>query len=349
MSDPADFCPDGKWVTDDYDEEEALVKCAENNFTPYGMAHEEEITANAISTLNPPGRPSTATAGLGVEAAYFASRQNVSFTPFYTLGGPTTHFGGHGLDPFSGAGWGNKRARMRTIGTDEENWMLKLAEESRMMDARLREFRQERLVELEGEDATRGWVYALERTTEEDVNDGRGNLDALRMPGLQPPTMERKRSGLSREVSLPFKGLDDGEDDALTPLPQEAGDDDAMAGSEGGLDQSAIKDYTTPGGRIIVQSEQEAIRDQSRYNWGLGSWTAGTIKAAYEVGPSPSGQIADTRIASYSDAAYPAVYPTPTVDSGADIRVSRPELVVRFIKAELCSEHSHWSRGTRTC
>ena len=173
---------DGKWVTDDYDEDVAMAKCVENGFTPHALAHDDDIVANAMSTVQLPGRPS--------------ERQAMTLTPFYTVGGPTTHFAGSGVNPWSEAGWGNKRAKLRGSGINEENWMLKSAEDCRALDVQLREYRAERLVELEGVDATRGWVYAQESKTDERL-----------------PEVERK----SAFELTPAKV----DDEALTPLPGE--------------------------------------------------------------------------------------------------------------------------------
>src|SRR5690349_12621998 len=89
------------------------------------------------------------------------TKSSFSLAPFYTLGGPTTHFAGNGADPWSEAGWGNKRAKLRGQGVSEEDWMLRTAEETRKVDGQLREYREERLQVLEGADAA-VWVWAQE-------------------------------------------------------------------------------------------------------------------------------------------------------------------------------------------
>ena len=96
-------------MTDDYYEDESLTKCAENGFTPYAPALDDDIIADAVSLMQPQGRPPAANADL-------AARGNISLSPWYTLGGPTTHFAGNGADPWSEAGWGHKRAKLRNAG-----------------------------------------------------------------------------------------------------------------------------------------------------------------------------------------------------------------------------------------
>lgn len=281
---------DGKWVTDDYYEDESLAKCPEQGFTPYAPALEEDIIANALSLMQPQGRPPTnpnaahhdssmAVAGVG------GARSAMNLTPFYTLGGPTTQFAGNGADPWSEAGWGIKRAKLRTWGVTEEDWMLRTAEECRRIDGMLRELREDRLEVLEGKDAE-AWVHYRWNATEEakepestgpmegpngDVGDG----------ALRPPLPDRKRSGLSQEV-IPKEEEDADGDVEMSAEP------DTMAvepkNSQDATEQREMPEGATPGGSIIVQKPDEEAAMRTKWNCGFGSLKPGVVKAVYEVG-----------------------------------------------------------------
>ena len=308
MRNPADFhiehsfsdaASDGRWVTDDFDEEEALQKCQENGFTPYGAAHDDEIAANAMSNLQPIGRPSTAYL-TGYDPSI--ARQNV-LAPLYTVGGTTTQFGSSGVDPWSDAGWGGKRTKLRAIGVGDEDWMFRTAEEGRMVNEQLRQARGERLQVLEGVDAIRGWVYALQRTRDgikPDVRRGasmrppdRANQNGRdKSPDLlKPPAPEPRRSTLNQEITM--------EDEVLTPLTGSVSDDNIVGANANGDGPSDIREAQdagslaleggpngverTPGGKIVVQTLEEARAHAAKYNWGLGQWQPGVIRAIYEV------------------------------------------------------------------
>lgn len=251
----ADGFAAGKWVTDDYYEDEALAKCEANGFTPYATAYEDEIIANAMTSMQPQGRPSQ-----NVSTDQVAQRPAVSLAPFYTLGGPTTQFAGNGADPWSEAGWGNKRGKLRGQGVGEEDWMLRTAMDCRRIDRELKETREERLKVLEGVDATKGWVYAMEEGTERgDGNDGYLKAAA--------PGMERKRSGLSQEVTFGPIPVDEN-----APEPRR---------ENGSLLPELEK---TPGGTIVVRKPEEEDRGSGIWRWGVGrEWKPGVIRAAYEV------------------------------------------------------------------
>ncbi|KAK4690013.1 chromatin structure-remodeling complex protein RSC7, partial [Tremellales sp. Uapishka_1] len=169
----------GKWVTDDYYEDESLAGCAENGNTPYATIQEDELAAYA----NDQQRPQQSNQ---METSKFI----YSLTPFYTIGGATTQFAGTGVDPWSDGGWGNRRAKLRGAGVGEQDWMAKTAFEVRRIDRELRDEREERIGVLEGVDGTRGWVWAEERLAEDKAMD----------LGLRPPPPPRGRSTLSQEV-----------------------------------------------------------------------------------------------------------------------------------------------------
>ena len=136
---------------------------------------------------------------------------------------------------------------MRAAGISEEDWMLITAEESRRVDATLKEYRAERLEILQGVEASRGWVYPMENMPDESQTNG-----------LRPPML----SDLSREVNVERIDEDVGED-AIAMRREQDGE-------------------KHPEGKIIVQTtqaEEEYFRQKS-----LGrAWKLGIIRAAYEV------------------------------------------------------------------
>lgn len=290
--------PDAKWVTDDYYEDEALAKCAENGYTPHAPVHEEEIMATVSSNTNKGDRER--------EALTSAIKTNV-LSPFYTLGGPSTHFGGSGVDPWTEGGWGNRRAKLRGVGVTESDWMYRTALDCRMIDSTLRSYREERVGTLEGDDL-KGWVWTNENKVE-DQDDQVDKLEVVDSPkvematlglssaaGLKPPT-ERKRSGLSREVTFEPELEQPITEEALTPLPATDADADVS------MDASDIVQTPAPeeeeedpisaaldginGERgepeVRIETADEVIRHQARWSHGTGSWESGTIRAAYEV------------------------------------------------------------------
>lgn len=291
---------DGKWVTDDYYEDECLAKCAENGFTPHATVHEDEIVANALNSME---RPQQTRGGLGETNT--ASFRQYSFVPFYALGGPSTHFGGNGADPWTDAGFGNKRAKLRNSGVSEEDWMLRVAEECRRVDETLKEYRAERVGVLEGQDL-KGWTFHTERITDGDrptadttaaatgeagmtsKAEGAGTPAPGEDDHLKPPGITRKRSGLSREVTFePDTAVDRTELTATSTMAKEGGGDMRTEVDDEPVDgpPQARSDATerTAGGKIIVQSAEDEARWRDKLGWGKGSWKAGVIEAVYEV------------------------------------------------------------------
>lgn len=284
-------------MTDDYYEDDMLAKCPELGYTPHVEATEDEIMGEVMQHTGGAGRVPTGVArDLGPQASAF------SLTPFYTLGGPTTHFAGSGSDPWTEAKWGHKRQKLRSLGVTEQDWLYRTAEETRRIDQQLRDYREERIVELEGSDATRGWVYASEQRTDgraglskaaaarQDSVDSRLDEEPEESSGglLKPPAPERRRSHLSQEVRLvgdldakASATVERAESAALTPLPGGVTPDDAL-GAAGGA---------ASGGMIVVQTEEEERVMRAAHQWGLGmEWRAGVVKAAYEVGADLTGR-----------------------------------------------------------
>jgi chromatin structure-remodeling complex protein RSC7 len=282
-----------------------LAKCAENGFTPYAPVQEEEILA--------------ATHGIAGVRGDREREQLVSITktnalsPFYTLGGPSTHFGGAGIDPWSEGGYGNRRARLRGAGVTAEDWMYRTAIESRGIDELLKGYRDERVGLLDGKDLN-GWVWMSEEKTDRPSQIqtqskpeiGNGESPKTLPSGLKPPTMDRQRSGLSREVTFEpeptiFKegqGQGDGEqhpdwvnqdyDNSMEMIKEvEEGPSGSGVPTSNLTSLSDIVDSTNlePKAEIRVETEQEAMERRAKYAYGVGGWYHGSIRAAYEVCP----------------------------------------------------------------
>lgn len=253
---------DGKWVVDDYDEEAATIKCQEGGFTPGTIVQDEEVVQHTSAIVRQEYRGE-------------AGSRAANLIPFYSLGGPTTQFGGNGANPLYEAGWGNKRAKLKSMGVTEEDWMFKTAEESRRIDAQLKVYREERLLPLEGADL-RGWVYTTENLTE--GKDTTTEEVLLAVPDIKIDKEDQfgDRAGPSLTPAI----KDD--EEVLTPLPSVHGNDVEMGDGEAEADQDDQAGRTMAG-QIVVETEEVRQRNASKWNWGLGSWKAGVVKASYEV------------------------------------------------------------------
>lgn len=234
----------GKWVDDDYNEEQALQDCETHGYTPHGPVTDQELAANQYPSA---GGPRPAASG-GVHADSYGSKAQLQ--SFYHPGQPTTQFGSNGADPWADNNH-QKRNRLRTDGVTREDWMLRYAEDARQVDETLRKYREERIKELEGADATRGWVYATERYS----------------AGL---IKKEPQHPLARELSLDAAPSSD----ALSPAPPESSVNVAVAETNGNVNEVG----RIPGGNILVESEVETVSGRPR----KGKWTAGVIRAAYE-------------------------------------------------------------------
>ncbi|OWZ58515.1 chromatin structure-remodeling complex protein RSC7 [Cryptococcus neoformans AD1-83a] len=245
----------GRHVVDDYYEDEAAAKCAENGIEPGSVVQDEEYVPSANVNSERALR----------SAPGESSRSLAHLSTFYTVGGPTTHFAGNGVDPWTDSGWGNKRSRLRTAGVTEEDWMLRTAEEARAVDEQLRKYREERLKLLEGVDASRGWVFAAENATEGTMGKSELTGETADVFRATLPA-ESKKSGLSHEVTM-----EDIENDEQSTSTEEA-----LENEDADVPQAAVEDKEA----VIIE---EPGKLTSKYNWGLGkSWQPGAVRAAYE-------------------------------------------------------------------
>lgn len=311
---------DGRHVVDDYYEDEAAAKCAENGIEPGSIVQDEEYVPSANVNSERALR----------SAPGESSRSLAHLSTFYTVGGPTTHFAGNGVDPWTDSGWGNKRSRLRTAGVTEEDWMLRTAEEARAVDEQLRKYREERLKLLEGVDAMRGWVFAAENATEGMMGKSEPTgetADVFRAP----VPMESKKSGLSHEVTM--EDVEDGE--------QSTSAEEALENEDADVHQAAVEDKEA----VIIE---EPGKLTSKYNWGLGkSWQPGAVRAAYEVSlfsKNPSHLIVESDLvsASHKHAPYTLVHSTNHRFPCSSQSLSRSFIINWHTAPPLCSIHNHW-------
>lgn len=235
----------GKWVDDDYDEERAVTDCEANGWTPHGPVLDEELAVNQYPSAGGPGRPP---ANAGILAEAMASK--TSLQSWYTVGGFTTQFGGNGMDPWSDLH--AKRGKLRHLGVTEEDWILRTAEDSRRIDETLRGYREERLNQLEGDDALRGWVYVAEQRSAGEIKTEK----------------EEPKHPLANEVTF------EPPSEPLSPAPPENPTSEAL----GEVNKQADIDKT-PGGKIIVESEEATTHGRLK----MDKWVPGAVYAAYEV------------------------------------------------------------------
>lgn len=235
-----------------------MIDCAANGWTPHTPVLEEELAVNQYPSAGGPGRP-PANAGLLAEAGPLKA----SLSSFYQVGGPTTHFGGNGLDPWTDMGHG-KRGRLRALGVTEEDWMLRTAEDARRIDETLRNYRDERIGVLEGPD-TLCWVYNAERRA----------TGELPQEAAKPETkVEEQVTPAIKPHPLASEFTFDASSEPLSPLPPDPPTATAVALAE----VNAAEVHKTPGGKIVAEKDSQTSAPAP-----LGRWVPGVIQAAYEV------------------------------------------------------------------
>ncbi|WWC89246.1 uncharacterized protein L201_004166 [Kwoniella dendrophila CBS 6074] len=297
----------GKWVTDDYYEDESLEKCKEMGWEPGSLAEDEDLInqqqnnnseLNKLnSLLNESGLYNQG--GLGNNqgerggGGVGGGKYIYSLTPFYTIGGITTQFGlNNGFqDPFTDAGYGNKRQKLKSAGVTYENYLYLTSKESLRINQELNLIRNQHLKPIKPKNGNENdlnvWVYSKEKQTdqippstnttttinekkEESVESYNNHENKLLHPGL-----DRKRSGLSREVT---RGLteqleEDDEKESIQPIQN----DIEMNENDDTSEQVIHKDSDQP--ELIVEKPNQI---NSSFHWGLGSWSKGVVKAVYE-------------------------------------------------------------------
>jgi chromatin structure-remodeling complex protein RSC7 len=249
-----------------------MTDCIENGFTPFATVHENEIVSNAMSNMVPIGRQPGGTN----RDSDIIPRSVLSLAPTYTLGGPTTHFAGSGTDPWSEAGWGNKRQKLKSVGVSEEDWMYRTALETRAVDDQLKEYREDRLARLEGRD-TLGWVWTVQKIADGVGGDeGKEELESkgereMTAEWLKPPVPERRRSGLSQEV-IQEEEMGEG-----------SGQVDGAVIEDVEMVTDSPKENEREEADIVVQTEEEEAESKAKLAWKAGTWEPGVVRAIIEV------------------------------------------------------------------
>jgi chromatin structure-remodeling complex protein RSC7 len=337
-------------VTDDYYEDESLAKCAELGHTPYGPVIDQEIVGHSTRAD---------TRGERERDALTSTHRTNALSSFYTIGGPSTHFGGTGIDPWTEGGHGHRHAKMRQIGISAQDWMYVTAQSCREVDLGLKGYREERVGMLEGRDLD-GWVWTAEAVVEGGPEAGveKVNVDGGESGGgLKPPTMDRQRSGLSREVTFePEPEAEGGGEGDLSmevtepePLPgtEAAGEtttpmvEDEQSALDPLLDVIEANVPKTNGGELRLETPEEAEARKRKWALGPGSWAPGTIIASYEVRPSPdqinSSRVLTDDLAAHPHAPCPDIHPTHPSRDQPYIPLPHPPTIYRFQPSKLCS------------
>lgn len=130
---------DGKWVDDDYYEDRARDEVLAKGLKPGDPVGElpdpmQLPFEGALNRANPNN--------LAPSANFFAAGSSMVYKP----GGPSTHFGGPGLGPFSGEMAGSKKVALARDGIIEENWMWRAALGVREANDAIKNIRTSRLV-----------------------------------------------------------------------------------------------------------------------------------------------------------------------------------------------------------
>jgi chromatin structure-remodeling complex protein RSC7 len=197
---------DGRWVTDDYDEDAVRAECIEKGIVPGSLVGElpdlniypigdigQPIRTHAYSHLSGP----SGTSGVGAGSGNLNAGGGGGSSGIYRSGGPTTHFGGAGLGPFDdpyyfGGGAGSagaaaRRAALSRDGIGEDNWMWKTALRVHESNEAFRGMRKGRLqgaaITLDPPDSDRG---AIDGGIEETLRVIRDLVDETGAPIPQP-------------------------------------------------------------------------------------------------------------------------------------------------------------------
>lgn len=232
-------------MTDDYYEEVAREECAEKGIEPGTLVPDKPFLVETDAT--PDVRQPERSVG----------------APFYVAGGPTTHWGGAGWNPWYGAGMGNKRARLQAMGLTRDNWMWRMASEAREREREVRLVREERMQDFAAERLS---VYAEQRLGE----DAKGVVKSVE-PDEEAPK-EDERPTMLRPAADDTAGLFD-RDPAFRKLYRR------QTGSKV-FDPSLLAAGALDVGEIVVETEAETA---SRKRKRAVPIKAGEYRGLYEV------------------------------------------------------------------
>lgn len=231
-------------MTDDYYEEVAREECAEKGIEPGSLVPDKPFL---VETDQPDHRQPERSAG----------------APFYIPGGPTTHWGGAGWNPWHGAGQGNKRARLQGQGLTTDNWMWRMATEAREREREIREAREERLQDYSGERLT---VYSEQRSADELAKA------AIKAPGMEEKPDVAEQTTSLRPAANDTAGLFE-HDAAFRKLYRRA------TGSKV-FDPSLLANGALDVGRVVVETQAETASRKRKRAIPI---KAGEYRGFYEV------------------------------------------------------------------
>ncbi|KAJ9092101.1 hypothetical protein QFC21_006967 [Naganishia friedmannii] len=232
----AKIVKDGRYVTDDYYEEAAREECAENGIEPNSLVPDRPFAVEQD------------TADRTIGGAYGAERSIGA--PFYFPGGPTTHWGGAGWNPWHNAGQGNKRAKLHGQGFTRDNWMWKMAQEAKEREREIREARERRMVDFSGERLT---VFSEQYAGDEQsaMKYGNNNTDAATTTNgtTNQQEAERRTAPLAQDLAGLFQ-----QDDAFRQRYRQA-----TNSQSGTFDASQLVGGVGDVGSVVVETRAETM------------------------------------------------------------------------------------------
>jgi hypothetical protein len=246
------FLPDGRHVVDDYFEDSALEKCEQDGIEP--------------GSVVPPIRREEPG-----ERANRGGEERAIGTPFYTAGGPTTHWGDDGIDPWTGAGYGNKRAKLVSRGIGPDNWMWKMASTARQWEDQMKSERLERMMDLGEARGLFAWhtqygqVAGPSKRADLDLEgDEDENSAAIRKTPLKIPSEDKVEQLYLHDESF----------------RQRIQADSNVEKEDGSLNIDALSSGQRDYGQVVVETPKETLkrkRDRAR------RFEAGKAVGVFEV------------------------------------------------------------------
>lgn len=177
-------------MTDDYYEEKARADCVTKGVEPGSLVGDLPDPALPLSDR-------ALTANQDVSGAGTGGRIE-KHMPFYTVGGPTTHFAGAGMiDPFVDAGQGNKKQMLIRNGLTPENWMLEYARGVVEKNRELAQERRDRLGKIKD-----GFHYEKDKDRDASRADGTEDEKTSGANGV-PSRKGKEREALNATFNSP--------------------------------------------------------------------------------------------------------------------------------------------------
>lgn len=247
---------DGRYVTDDYYEEAAGEECVENGIEPGSLVPDRPYAVDQDHADRTSGGVYGAERSIGA--------------PFYFPGGPTTHWGGAGWNPWHNAGQGNKRAKLQGQGFTRDNWMWKMAQEAREREREIREAREHRLVDFSGERLT---VFYEQYAGDEQASGKQGikTDTAVTVNGsTKQEQAERRTTPLAQDVAGLFE-----RDDTFRQRYRQA-----TTTQNETFDESQLMAGAGDVGSVVVETRAETML---RHGQSAIKLKAGVYRGMYEV------------------------------------------------------------------